>query len=56
MILRPTGMPISRKNQLMVICIQGRTMGRTQEQIAHARRNQRNYLNRTRTAGGRWAK
>lgn len=52
----PTGTPISGKNQLQVIQIQGRTGGRTLEQVAHAARNRRNYLSRTRTAGGRWAK
>lgn len=56
MILRPTGTLISPKNKLMVIQIQGRTGGRTLEQVAHAARNRQNYLNRTRTAGGRWAK
>lgn len=56
MILRPTGTLISSKNQLQIIRVQARTEGRTQEQINHAARNRRNYLNRTRTAGGRWAK
>lgn len=56
MIVRPTGSLISPTNQLQIIRVQARTDGRTTEQVAHAARNRRNYLNRTRTAGGRWAK
>jgi hypothetical protein len=53
---RPTGTLISATNQLQVIRVLGAGKLEAEERQLKAIRNRRNYLSRTRTAGGRWAK